>query len=76
MIRLIPDHPSVEPCAVLKMPKFGKVVAWSPPRVPRAFENKEMVEAVDQCLGLKSTVEPRVTYPERRLFGRAASSLF
>ena len=26
--------------------------------------------------GLKSTVEPRVTYPERRLFGRAARSLF
>jgi hypothetical protein len=31
---------------------------------------------VDECIGLKSTVEPRVTYPESRLFGRAARSLF
>ena len=27
-------------------------------------------------IGLKSTVEPRVIYPERQPFGRAASSLF
>ncbi len=31
---------------------------------------------LDERIGLKSTVEPRVTYPERRLFGRAARRLF
>jgi hypothetical protein len=29
---------------------------------------------LDECVGLKATVETRVTQPERRLFGQAASS--
>jgi hypothetical protein len=32
--------------------------------------------SLDERLALKSTVEPRITYPERRPFGRAARSLF
>ena len=29
----------------------------------------EWSEFADECIALKSTVEPRITYPERRLFG-------
>jgi hypothetical protein len=33
-------------------------------------------EFADECFGLKATVEPRVTWPERRLFGQVTRSAF
>jgi hypothetical protein len=33
--------------------------------------HREWSEFADECIGLKSTVEPRVTYPERRPLGRS-----
>ena len=59
------DMPTLRPS---RFPDTGTFNWANDPRAIRAL--------VDECFGLKSTVEPRVTYPERRLFGRAASSLF
>jgi hypothetical protein len=38
--------------------------------------NQLLRSAMSDCSRKQSTVEPRVTYPEMRLFGQAARSLF
>ena len=61
----IDESPTIRPSRCPDTGAFNRI------KDPRAIRT-----LVDECIGLKSTVEPRVTYPERRLFGRAARSLF
>jgi hypothetical protein len=37
-------------------------------------EGKMPADGVDECFGLLASVEPRVTYPDRRLFGQVMRS--